>query len=380
MERLLVKPRNQWQKEVEKQGFIFHTPKDVDIYWDESVAYKFSMSEIDVLETASVEVYEMYLAVAQRIVDENLFYRLKIPDNIIPYLKRMWEVEAPAIYGRFDFRYSGGESVPKLLEFNADTPTSLFEAAIIQWYWLQSYDKTQDQFNSIHEKLIDYWSYLKNYLRGGKVYFACIKENIEDFTTTEYLRDCCMQAGIDTQFIDISQVGWNDNLQKFVDEKDNVINNLFKLYPWEWLANEAFAEHYMNDCCTIIEPAWKMLFSNKAILPLLWEQFPDSPYLLPAYFDTHGMTDYVKKPILSREGANISIYKEGKPIQVSGGEYGSEGFIFQALAELPCIDGFYPVIGSWVIGQQSAGIGIREANTPITDDKSRFVPHFIETL
>jgi len=380
MERLLLSPRKEWQKAVEKQGFIFHTPKDSEIYWDESIAYKFQMQEIEAIETATIEVYEMFLAVAQRVIDENLFYKLHIPETIIPYIKRTWELETPAIYGRFDFSYSGGNSIPKLLEFNADTPTSLFEAAIIQWYWLQEYDKTQDQFNSLHEKLIDYWSYLKNHLRGGKVYFACIKENIEDFTTTEYLRDCCMQAGIDTQFIDISQVGWNDNLKCFVDEKDNTINNLFKLYPWEWLANESFANHYITDCCTIIEPAWKMLFSNKAILPLLYEQFPNSPYLLPAYFDSHGMADYVKKPIFSREGANISIYKNGKTLQVSGGDYGSEGFIFQELAELPCIDNAYPVIGSWIVGQQPAGIGIRESNTLITDDKSRFVPHFIDTI
>lgn len=380
MERLLIRPRNEWQKQVESQGFIFHTPKDSEIYWDESAAYKFTPEEVDTLETATVEVYDMFLQVAQRIIDENLFYRLKIPEAIIPYLKDSWNQETPAIYGRFDFSYSGGNSVPKLLEFNADTPTSLFEAAIIQWYWLQSYDKTQDQFNSIHEKLVDYWAYLKNYLKGGKVYFACIKENIEDFTTTEYLRDCCMQAGIDTAFIDIAMVGYNANLNQFVDEKDQPIHNLFKLYPWEWLANEDFCKYFSNDICLLIEPAWKMLFSNKAVLPLLYEQFPHSEYLLPAFFDSHGMTDYVKKPILSREGANISIYKGGKPIEVSGGEYGSEGYVFQELCELPNFDNNYPVIGSWVIGQKPAGIGIREANTLITTDKSRFIPHFIETL
>lgn len=380
MERILITPRNKWQAQVESQGFIFHTPKSDEIYWDESAAYKFTAKEVDTLETATVEVYDMFLQVAQRIIDENLFYRLKIPEAIIPYLKDSWNQETPAIYGRFDFSYSGGNSVPKLLEFNADTPTSLFEAAIIQWYWLQSYDKTQDQFNSIHEKLVDYWAYLKNYLKGGKVYFACIKENIEDFTTTEYFRDCCMQAGIETQFIDISMVGYNANLNQFVDEKDQPIHNLFKLYPWEWLANESFCNYFSNDICLFIEPAWKMLFSNKAVLPLLYEMFPHSEYLLPAFFDSHGMTDYVKKPILSREGANVAIYKGGKPIEVSGGEYGSEGYIFQELCELPNFDNNYPVIGSWVIGQKAAGIGIREASTLITTDKSRFIPHFIETL
>ena len=99
---------------------------------------------------------------------------------------------------------------------------------------------------------------------------------------------------------------------------------------------------------------------------------------MPAYFNSNGMKDYVKKPILSREGANVSIYKGGVPVLNTSGEYGEEGFIFQSLAELPNFDNHYPVIGSWIVGQLPAGIGIRESNTPITDNKSNFVPHYIE--
>ena len=302
MERILVTPRNKWQEQVEALGFIFHTPNPKELYWDESVCYAFSMEQVETIETATIEVYDMFLSAAQHIIDNNLFHLLKIPELIIPYLKEQWNNESPAIYGRFDFSYDGTR-VPKLLEFNADTPTSVFEAAIVQWYWLKNYDVTQDQFNSIHEKLIDYWAYLKPYIRPGALYFSCIKDNVEDFTTTEYLRDTAQQAGIETRFIDISEVGYDSNLNLFVDKSGNPIKNLFKLYPWEWLANEEFAPYICQDICTFIEPAWKMLFSNKAILPILWELFPNSPYLLPAYFDSNGMKDYAKKPILSREGA-----------------------------------------------------------------------------
>lgn len=195
MERILVTPRNKWQEQVEALGFIFHTPNPKELYWDESVCYAFSMEQVETIETATIEVYDMFLSAAQHIIDNNLFHLLKIPELIIPYLKEQWNNESPAIYGRFDFSYDGTR-VPKLLEFNADTPTSVFEAAIVQWYWLKNYDVTQDQFNSIHEKLIDYWAYLKPYIRPGALYFSCIKDNVEDFTTTEYLRDTAQQAGI----------------------------------------------------------------------------------------------------------------------------------------------------------------------------------------
>jgi glutathionylspermidine synthase len=36
------------------------------------------------------------------------------------------------LYGRFDLAYRG-DGPPKLLEYNADTPTALFEAAVVQW-------------------------------------------------------------------------------------------------------------------------------------------------------------------------------------------------------------------------------------------------------
>jgi glutathionylspermidine synthase len=99
--------------------------------------------------------------------------------------------------------------------------------------------------------------------------------------------------------------------------------------------------------------------------------------LLPAWFDSDRLTSYVKKPILSREGANISIVQNNAAIQDTPGEYGKEGYIYQELFTLPSFDGNYPVIGSWIIGQEPAGMGIRESRTLVTDNLSRFIPHLI---
>ena len=267
-----------------------------------------------------------------------------------------------------------------MLEFNADTPTSLYEAGIVQWFWLQDFDKNKDQFNSIHEKLIANWKYLKVYLQPGTLHFSCIKDSLEDLTNTEYMRDCAIQAGINTKLVFTDDIGWENESAQFLDLENEPITNIFKLYPWEWLAKEQFGSNVLQDSNKAfwIEPAWKMILSNKAILPVLWELYPNNQYLLPAYFDEHELKDYVKKPILSREGANIEMVKHYGTIEKTAGEYGAEGFIYQQLFELPEFDDNYPVIGSWIIGQQPAGLGIREAKTLITDNKSRFVPHLIE--
>ena len=89
------------------------------------------------------------------------------------------------------------------------------------------------------------------------------------------------------------------------------------------------------------------------------------------------LTSYVRKPILGREGANVEIVTPGNNFQTAG-PYGAEGFVYQEYAPLPDFDGLYPVLGTWVIDGEAAGMGIRESDTLITDNQSRFVPHVID--
>ncbi|RYZ23569.1 MAG: glutathionylspermidine synthase family protein [Chitinophagaceae bacterium] len=376
MQRHSITPRHNWQTAVEKLGFGFHST-DVP-YWDESAYYSFKMEEVLFIEKATAELWTMCLDAVQHVIDEGRYEEFVIPEWIVPEIERSWTEDHPAIYGRFDLCYKNGEL--KMLEFNADTPTSLYEAGIVQWFWLQDFAKDKDQFNSIHERLIGYWKYLKTYLHAGPLHFSCLKETLEDLTNTEYLRDCAIQAGLETKLVFIDDIGWDNGRRQFVDMEEQPIRNIFKLYPWEWLLEEDFGRAIPEDSNRAfwIEPAWKMILSNKAILPVLWERNPGHPYLLPAYFDQHGMTDFVKKPILGREGANVHIVRGGELEQFVNGQYGKEGYIFQQLFELPQFDGNYPVVGSWVIGQEPAGMGIREAEGLVTNNKSRFVPHLID--
>jgi len=377
MQRRTVTARNNWQLLVEQLGFGFHSTNVP--YWDENAYYSFTTEEVLNIEDATAELWELCLVAVQYAIDhkilENQFH---IPGEFINCIERSWNEDHPSIYGRFDLCYKEGKI--KMLEFNADTPTSLYEAGVIQWFWLQDFDSSKDQFNSIHEKLIDYWKYLGAYLYPGILHFSCLKDTLEDLTNCEYLRDCAMQAGLQTKLVYIDDIGWDEQLKIFVDMEMEPVKNIFKLYPWEWLVREEFGANILTDInrTIFIEPAWKMVLSNKAILPLLWKLFPGHPNLLPAYFENGVLSDYVKKPILSREGANIEIVSNSQLLYQTEGEYGEEGFIYQGLFELPGFEGNFPVIGSWIIGQHPAGIGIRESKSLVTDNLSRFVPHLIE--
>ena len=192
-----------------------------------------------------------------------------------------------------------------------------------------------------------------------------------------YLRDTCEQAGVKTKSVFIEDIGWDSKPGHFVDLDNEIIERAFKLYPWEWLCHEEFSAHLANDPIQFIEPAWKMLLSNKGLLPILWELFPDHPNLLPAYELAAPLGErYIRKPKLSREGANVAWVEGGAIVEETEGDYGQEGYVYQALASIPDFNGHHPIFGVWVVDHEAAGLGIREDTSKITGNLSRFVPHF----
>jgi glutathionylspermidine synthase len=374
MRRLVFRQRDRWQEIVESKGFDFHTVGDRP-YWNEAAAYAFTAGDLEALESATEELQRLCMLAAQFVIDHERFADLQIPVAAIPLIKDSWARETPSVYGRFDLAYRGVEP-PKLLEYNAQTPTSLFEAGAIQWLWKEAVFPDNDQFNSLEPKLIAQWKACRPYL-PGTVYFSALPE-AEDQATCRYLASLAEAAEIPTRFIDLGDLGWLHG--RFVDLENQTIENVFALYPWEWLMAEQSNRIAASfSTTTWIEPAWKMLWSNKAILAILWELFPGHPNLLEAHINTPAaLQAFVRKPIYSREGANVAICGHGIS-SATGGQYGSEGYVFQELAELANIDGKYAVVGSWYVTDQgAAGIGIRESDGPITDKTAQFVPHFLE--
>jgi glutathionylspermidine synthase len=386
MKRLKLTPRHDWIEKVESLGFTFHSLDN--LYWDESTAYEFPMKDILKIEEATNKLHSMCLEAVQYIIDNNLFGRFDIDEKTAQMIVASWDEDHPSIYGRFDLGYNtnapDGQQI-KLLEYNADTPTSLLEAGVVQWRWLQDFNPEYDQFNSIHEKLIDYWKYLIPYLKEGSfVHFACLSDTIEDLTTTEYMRDTAIQAGLNTSLLYMEQIGYDYVGNKFYDMDENEIKNIFKLYPWEWMIKEEFSKGLFNNSNApyFIEPAWKMLLSHKMILVVLWEMYPGNNLLLPSYENpllfTEGYKDYVAKPVLGREGNNITIYKNLNSFEKTSGDYGDNKIIYQQFYQPANFEGNHPILGSWVVGGEAAGIGIRETDSLVTGNTSRFIPHYIK--
>jgi len=379
MNRIRTSPRRNWEAKVEEVGLTYHTPDGVT-YWDESAYYELSAREVDVLEKAGNDLHEMCIAAAGQVLENNLFEQMGIPAAAVPAIKDSWERDDFSLYGRFDLSYDG-VNPPKLLEYNADTPTALVEAAVAQWYWLEDTNRHADQFNSIHERLIAAWKKIAPTVTG-KIHLGGVKDHLEDAQTVLYIEDTCAQAGLRTEQLFIEDLGYHTVNGRFVNLRGVDVNDYFKLYPWEWMWHEEFAQYLGRDICRFIEPMWKMLLSNKGLLPVLWQLYPDHPNLLPAYYTREELgkkqpsgAGYVQKPKLSREGANVTLIEGGVTVVETAGDYGEEGYIYQAIAPLADFEGNHPVMGVWIINHEAGGLGIREDTARVTGNLSRFVPH-----
>ena len=349
-------------------------------YWDESVHYVFDMDEVLSLEAQVEVLHSMCLEAVEQVVQTERYRDFGLPEWTWPHIERSWRRADPHLYGRFDLRYDGLRP-PTLLEYNADTPTTLLEASILQWHWKTDVFPADDQWNSLHEKLVARWSEIRDQLPGEETHFtwSAADQTGEDNVTLAYIQECAAEAGLRTVGLPIEDIGFDNDLERFVDLEEAPITALFKLYPWEFILDDDFGRRAAESLPQTmwVEPLWKSLLSNKAILAILWEMHPGHPNLLPAYLDDpHELIDYVRKPKLGREGANVSIVADGQETH-TGGMYGDEGYVYQLFDPLPQFEDMRPCLGAWMVGDESAGLGIRETSGLVTDNGAAFVPHRI---
>ncbi len=406
MHRIALPERADWRTLAQDVGFTF-ADMHGEPYWDETSAYRFTLRQIeDNLEDPATELHAMCREATGRIVQsEELLDRLGIPAAYHDLVADSWTRGQPEVYGRFDLVYDGAGPA-KLLEYNADTPTSLYETASFQWSWLEGQIAAgvlrdgDDQFNGLHEALVERFRAL--FPPDTDLHFAAHTASAEDYATVEAMGWAAREAGLGAHYTDLAKIGLSADGQ-FLDDEDRVIATLFKLYPWEDLLQDDYAAHIVGSGCMMLEPAWKAVLSNKGLLPVLWEMFEGHPNLLPAFFESdiadtlagrgsatgsvaasfdRARADlergHVTKPLFSREGASIRIVENGQVTLASDDDsYGRHPRIVQGYVPLPEFDGFHPIIGAWIVGQTCAGIGIREDRSRITQDLSRFKPHFI---
>ncbi|WP_456786996.1 glutathionylspermidine synthase family protein [Cellulomonas sp. P5_C5] len=385
MRRLACTPRAGFLDAVRSQGLTYPTTRLEDggevPYWFEGAYYELTGPEVEHLESVTEQLHQMCVEAA-RFLATGAMGTLGLPAGTFDLVRESLAARPPSLYGRFDLAYDG-TGPAKLLEYNADTPTGLIESSVVQWFWLQDVLPERDQFNSLHERLVRRWQLLGPDLPSNRVHFAHIDHDTayEEWMTIVYVMDTAQQAGLETVGLTVGDIGFAAATGDFVDLADERIETCFKLYPWENMLREEFGRHVAADPgrVTWIEPLWKVVLSNKALLAALWHLYPHHENLLPSYLGSPGtLVDWVAKPLHGREGDAIRIHAAGIE-STQPGPYGGEGYLYQQWCPLPDFDGNKAVVGSWVVGEHAAGVGIRESDGWVTDFYARFVPHAMTT-
>ena len=182
MKRIEIPPRDNYKKKIENIGFDFH-----DDYWTENAYYSFTKQEIENIHKASEECFTMACDTIEELVNDytfvnkHAFASFGLPNELIEKAIDSWVNDDLSLYGRFDFCING-DSI-KLFEFNADTSTTLFESSVIQWDWKKDLFPDKDQYNLIHEELVDSLRYIKKEYKLNSMHFAGCLDVYEEDTT-----------------------------------------------------------------------------------------------------------------------------------------------------------------------------------------------------
>jgi len=377
---------------LEEIGFSWHTDTDGTSYVADELV-QVSEAEAEAYYKAGNELYDMYATAAEYVIENDLFFEIGIPFNLVESIKKSWENDVHwHLYGRFDLA-GGIDGKPiKLIEFNADTPTGLFETAIVQWAILKINEMDEEkQFNTVYESISDNFKRLitlfddtsnfEERYAGWRILFSSIEGIDEEEVTTKLLKRMADDAGFLTGFEFLQDVSFDED--GISDTKNQDYEYWFKLFPWEDIAIQEgelalTLEHILgSQSAIILNPAYTLLFQSKGMLKILWDLFPDSPYLLETSYEPLENKAYVEKKVFGREGENVTfVESDGSISAQTEGEYGHYKSVYQEAVEFPQDkEGNYYQAGVF-FAYEACGLGYRRGGK-ILDNMSKFVGHLI---
>ena len=374
-------------------GFTWHTDDDGSRYVDDALV-QITQDEAQAYYSATNEIYDMYVEAAEYVIENDLFFDLGIPFNLVDMIKKSWENDVHwHIYGRFDLAGGVDNKPIKLIEFNADTPTSLFETALLQWALLKENNMDDaKQFNDVYEaiknnfkRLITLFDDLSNFDKnydGWKILFSSIDGNDEEETTTKLLQQIATDAGFNTHFEYLGNVEFDD--EGIYDAKGNKYEYFFKLYPWEDIATDegelatTLTNIMQNQKAIILNPAYTLLFQSKGMLKILSDLFPDSPYILKCDFEPLQDTKQVEKTVFGREGANTKIIAQnGDIVTKTDGQYDNYKKVYQEYVEFPHDAKGSKYQAGVFFAYEACGLSFRKGGE-ILDNMSKILGHLIK--
>jgi glutathionylspermidine synthase len=354
--------------------------------WREDVGYEFSASQIDLIESVADELHTMIGAAVRYVIDNKLFGPLGIRGEAARMVEASWtdywaagrcNERAGGLAGRLTLAYDGRDSV-KLLACNYDTCEGLFAASIVQRNWREAMASDANQFNGLHEALVERWEELATGLPGrSRVHLTCATPDPAREGELVYLAATAAEAGLDTRLLPLHSIGWDG--RRFLDDEGQAMAWLGKLFPWDGLAEDAFLQRLRVGGMSVLSPLWCWLWSNHGLLAVLSHLYPRHPNLCRAALDASvlGPCDGVTaRALRGLDSAPQRMFERGAVILDDGPDVDAQGAVWlETPANFQSEEGVHAVLHAWIVADKCLGMAVRESTDPRVGPDSAMAPH-----
>lgn len=346
---------------------------------------RMSSSLHDEIQLATTELHALFLHATDWVLQhQERWAPFNLPDALWMRIRKSWSnFKNFTITGRFDFSVS--PMGIKVFEYNCDSASCHMECGKVQGKWAEHFgaDEGEDPGAPLFDALVEAWRRCE----VDGVLHIMIDDHPEERYHGLYMRDALEAAGVPTKILTgVKGLTWDDE-HRVLDPDGVPIRWVWKSWSWETALDQIRAECEEDDLglrrtteprlvdvllderVRVFEPLWTLIPSNKAILPILWQLFPDHPYLLECGFElTESLkaSGYVAKPIVGRSGDNISIFgADNKVIARTEGRFDAQERIYQQLASLPKVGERYLQVCAFSVAGAHAGTCMRVDPTPV---------------
>lgn len=355
------------------------------------------------LKRATNELHALFMHATDYVLqDDKLLARFNIPRILWKRIHQSWDNRRnQMITGRFDFCLT--EDGIKLYEYNADSASCYMECGKVQGKWARHFgcDEGRDPGERLHQQLVEAWREAEV---EGLVHIMHDRD-LEESYHALFMKEAMAEAGLECRVIKgLQGLSWDD-AGNVLDPEGRPIRCVWKTWAWETALDQLRAEAgdegqraalqgartaaprlmdvLLRPETMIFEPLWTLIPSNKAILPILWQLFPDHPYLLDSQFELtdalrrHG---HVTKPIAGRCGDNVALFDRTDSLIVeTEGRFGSQEQIYQRFWPLPTIDGYrIQLCTFWVGGSYGGACARVDPSLIITNDSNLLALRVLE--
>lgn len=354
-----------------------------------------SNSEADEYYNAALECFKVIDRATEWVIKNKKLGDIGIPEYMWNIIERTYNdfEHHPHMIGRFDFA-GGLDGKPiKLIEFNADTPFSIFEVSTVQYALAKYHNLNPDekQFNTLFEQLGEFFKFFVEKHSDIKAAFVNAADG-EDDLNTQIIQEASLPY-INSKYIHWTDLCIDANYGLCTTDKeesgeyiDDVFNTIFKMVPWDLLITEdpIMCKNIVNlmernPDITICNPPYALCYQSKKILEVAYMLDPMNKYLLRTSSYPLSGIKCVTKPNFGREGANIKIYSENQTVEEqTDGFYTDQPVVYQEKAELNYHDGYYYQAGVFVSMEEPCGLGFRRSRNQIITTDDEMVGHIIK--